>query len=478
VSLGGTDSLDGGFQLLDVAPYADFEGVQTNANWFIDKEFAELWQAYAYGDGRIFNTPIAEYQAVSVDRGDSVAITLVGSDPEGDDVIFAVETGPTNGTLSGVAPNLTYMPGVGYTGLDSFTFTANDGVYTSSLATVWITVNEKVNEVIAAWDFDAATEVAETEDPNVSTVFSVGAGGTLSSSAAIGAGDTSGGAVAPYDALWLTRGNGWDANNFAEAKANKDYFEFTITPENGVAVNFAELLFSAAIRDENTSPEVWMLTSSLDGHTSAIASGTISTLLVKSSTDNTEVAGDFQDFSVDLSGVDFQNRTNGTTFRFYICNEDSTDNSTAASTRYDRFIFMGNVSQVSTTPYEQWMKTAFTNATTGTDQTLTGNPDGDPLNNRFEWALGTDPLVADQPALECSVRSGNFRVTYKRRNSAVTGIDVYASWKASLTNEIWRVDGDGMTESSMGWSNEVETVAVLLPMNNTNGFIRIEANEQ
>ena len=53
---------------------------------------------------------------------------------------YAVETGPSGGALSGTAPDLTYTPNPGFTGQDSFTFTVNDGKYTSAEATVSITV--------------------------------------------------------------------------------------------------------------------------------------------------------------------------------------------------------------------------------------------------------------------------------------------------------------------------------------------------
>jgi len=48
--------------------------------------------------------------------------------------------GPTHGTLSGVAPDLTYCGVSNYFGPDSFTFSVNDGSLTSAVATVSITV--------------------------------------------------------------------------------------------------------------------------------------------------------------------------------------------------------------------------------------------------------------------------------------------------------------------------------------------------
>ncbi len=36
----------GGRQLLDIAPYAEFDGDRSTANWFPDEQFAKAWQAY------------------------------------------------------------------------------------------------------------------------------------------------------------------------------------------------------------------------------------------------------------------------------------------------------------------------------------------------------------------------------------------------------------------------------------------------
>jgi hypothetical protein len=86
------------------------------------------------------NAPTATPQSVSTAEEVPLAITLTGTDPESDPLTFAVVTGPSNGTLSGTAPNLTYTPNANYNGADSFTFTASDATLTSAAATISITV--------------------------------------------------------------------------------------------------------------------------------------------------------------------------------------------------------------------------------------------------------------------------------------------------------------------------------------------------
>ena len=40
----------GGRQLLEIAPYAEFKGDKSTANWLMDEEFAKVWQAYGRTD--------------------------------------------------------------------------------------------------------------------------------------------------------------------------------------------------------------------------------------------------------------------------------------------------------------------------------------------------------------------------------------------------------------------------------------------
>ncbi len=83
--------------------------------------------------------PTATDQSVSTAYGSPTAITLGGTDPEGSPLTFAVTGGPAHGTLSGTPPALTYTPAAGYSGPDSFTFTASDGSL-SDTGTVAISV--------------------------------------------------------------------------------------------------------------------------------------------------------------------------------------------------------------------------------------------------------------------------------------------------------------------------------------------------
>ena len=90
--------------------------------------------------GTITQPPVANSQSVTV-PGSPSPITLTATDPQGAALTYQVVTNPSHGVLSGTAPNLTYTPTVGYTGPDSFTFTASNAVYTSNTAVVSVTVS-------------------------------------------------------------------------------------------------------------------------------------------------------------------------------------------------------------------------------------------------------------------------------------------------------------------------------------------------
>ena len=86
------------------------------------------------------DAPVANDQSITTDEDIAAPITLTGSDAEGSDLAYLVIAGPAHGTLTGLAPNLTYTPAANHNGSDSFTFRVNDGTVDSATASVSITV--------------------------------------------------------------------------------------------------------------------------------------------------------------------------------------------------------------------------------------------------------------------------------------------------------------------------------------------------
>jgi hypothetical protein len=89
--------------------------------------------------------PVANNQAVAVNKDTPKSITLTATDPNNDPLTYSIVAQPQHGDLSPSGPGAagrTYTPDPGYVGPDSFTFKANDGTVDSNTATVSLTVND------------------------------------------------------------------------------------------------------------------------------------------------------------------------------------------------------------------------------------------------------------------------------------------------------------------------------------------------
>jgi large repetitive protein len=86
------------------------------------------------------DAPVANSQTVSTAYNTPWNITLTGADVEGNPLTFAIVGNPANGSLTGVAPNITFSPNVGWSGTTTLSFKVSDGTLNSSVATVTITV--------------------------------------------------------------------------------------------------------------------------------------------------------------------------------------------------------------------------------------------------------------------------------------------------------------------------------------------------
>src|SRR5207249_4429152 len=83
---------------------------------------------------------------------------LTASDVDGDALTYSIVSGPSHGSLSGAAPNVTYTPAANYNGPDSFTFKANDATVDSAAATISITVTAVNDAPVAAYDAYSTNE--------------------------------------------------------------------------------------------------------------------------------------------------------------------------------------------------------------------------------------------------------------------------------------------------------------------------------
>jgi hypothetical protein len=104
--------------------------------------------------------PVAHDQALTTVEEKPVAITLAASDS--DPLTYKVGT-PAHGALHGIPPALTYVPNSGFSGIDSFTFVAKDGLVDSNIATISIKINESgTPQAVTLLDFDVVVVDATT----------------------------------------------------------------------------------------------------------------------------------------------------------------------------------------------------------------------------------------------------------------------------------------------------------------------------
>jgi RHS repeat-associated protein len=104
------------------------------------------------------DAPVADPQSVTTDEDAALPVVLSATDADGDALTYNISVQPLHGTLTGAAPNITYVPAANYHGADSFAFTASDGAATSPAATVSLTVTSVNDAPVAA---DQLVTIAE-----------------------------------------------------------------------------------------------------------------------------------------------------------------------------------------------------------------------------------------------------------------------------------------------------------------------------
>ena len=111
--------------------------------------------------------PQAIAQTISTVKGSAKALILAAIDVDGDPLTYEIAIPPAHGTLSGTAPNLTYTPAAGYSGGDSFSFIANDGIFDSEAATIGITVTVGTFSTWASANNVTSGETGDTDNDGI-----------------------------------------------------------------------------------------------------------------------------------------------------------------------------------------------------------------------------------------------------------------------------------------------------------------------
>ena len=232
--------------------------------------------------------PVANAQTVNVSEDASVVITLSASDANGDPLAYSLVSDPQHGVLSDFNPaarTVRYTPNAGYTGADSFQFSADDGNAGVGTATVTLNV-QPINDAPVAADQSVTLEEdtprlivldgIDTETERADLVFTLG--------------------VAPqHGSIVQGAAGGWtytpDADYFGP-----DSFTYTVTDRGDPDGSLANVLTSAAatiaitVTPVNDGPK---LATVID---QVVAEGSI--LLVDAAATDPEGGADFE-FSLD-----------------------------------------------------------------------------------------------------------------------------------------------------------------------------------
>jgi len=137
-------------------PDADFNGTDSFTFSLEDESGTIAYSQVFFTVTAVADAPVSTNINVSTREDTAASLTLNGSDPDGSEVTYTIDTSPANGTLSGTAPNLTYTPDSAYVGSDTFTYYVNDGTSDSNTATVTITIldADAFPPALAHWPLD------------------------------------------------------------------------------------------------------------------------------------------------------------------------------------------------------------------------------------------------------------------------------------------------------------------------------------
>ncbi len=348
----------------DVYDFSDF----TTAS---DVEFRVYWQgdASSTSQARVYVNefrindlvnPVASNQTVFVPVNTSVDMTLSGSDFQGADICYAVTAQPVNGTLSGTAPDLTYTPDADYSGSDSFSFVADNGMLTSAVATVSIYVEDP----LVLYEHTAGSTSPDLVSDEVTS--SAGLGGDLNGTIATS----------------IDQMSAASANNLPLSIAENDfthYFSYDVFA-NGKTVEYEYLSLDAYAKDTDRR---YQLSYIIDGESEVFI------------TDGSVAAGDTTDIG-NFDDYDFDDFATASDVEFRVYWQGDASDSYNARVYVDELRLFGSVSA-----YSVW---ASSYGLTGDDALADADTEndgmGDGYNNLAEYALGMDPTRPDAGSRE------------------------------------------------------------------------------
>ncbi len=266
-------------------PDADVHGTDTFAFTVNDGTTTSAPATVTVTVTPVNDAPVAVAATATTDEDTAVTITLTGSDVDGDALTFAIDDGPTAGTLGAITSTgpttatVVYTPNPDVHGADSFTFTVADASLTSAPATVTVTVTPVGDAPVAvagtastAEDTAVTITLAGTDADGDALTFAIATGPTAGTLGAITAtGPTTATVVYTPDAdVHGTDTFAFTVNDGTTTSAAATV-TVTVTPVNDAPVAIA----ATATTDEDTAVTITLTGSDVDGDvlTFAIAAG-------------------------------------------------------------------------------------------------------------------------------------------------------------------------------------------------------------
>lgn len=157
VSAPAKGSLSGAAPNLTYTPAADVNGSDSFSFVANDGRTDSNIATVSITITAVNDAPVAVAQTVSTQEDKSLGIILSATDKDGDPLVYQIASGPSKGSLSGTAPNLTYVPNLNASGTDSFSFRVNDGKADSNTASVSINITAVNDAPVASAQVVSAT---------------------------------------------------------------------------------------------------------------------------------------------------------------------------------------------------------------------------------------------------------------------------------------------------------------------------------